>query len=88
MIKNLYFYIFLGLVALYFFYVQSAYNYVEGYRNAKVFIGKTLDPKNGLIYMNENNFGSHSIYETGIVRKPNINIYANSYPGNYPGYYS
>ena len=85
MIKNLYFYIFLGLVALYFFYVQSTYNYVEGYINAKVFIGEAPEPRNGLIYMNENNFGSHSIYETGIVRKPTI--YANSYPHNYPGYY-
>jgi len=76
MIKNLYFYIFLGVVTLYFCYIKGGYNYFEGYRNAKVYIGNSPNPIQGLIYTNQNTFGSHSIYETGIIKNPD----------NYPGY--
>ena len=49
-------------------------------------------PRNGLIISHDDTFGSHSIYETGTIKMPNDNTYANmflsNYPGNYPGYYS
>lgn len=95
MIKNLYFYVFLGLIALYFFYIQSNYNYVEGYRNAKVYVGESPGPRQSLIFMNDDTFGINSIYEVGTIKMPYdknsigyYNSYQDSYPGYYPGYYS
>ena len=95
MIKNLYLYIILALVALYFFYNYQNVNYVEGYRNAKVYVGESSMPRQHLIFMNDDNFGINNIYEVGTIKTPYdktsidyYNSYQDSYPGYYPGYYS
>jgi hypothetical protein len=84
MIKNLYWYIILALIALYFFYNYQNVNYVEGYRNAKVYVGESPMPRQGLLFMNNDDFAMNSIYEVGTIRMP----HNNDYTGYYPGYYS
>jgi len=96
MIKNLYLYIILALVAIYFLYSYQNVNYVEGYRNARVYVGESPMPRQGLIFINNDNFGMHSIYEVGTIKMPYNSqtvsyfdgAYERNYPGYYPGYYS
>jgi hypothetical protein len=92
--KNLYIYLILALIAIYFFY--HSFNFVEGYKNAKVFVGSTPHSHNSLLFEN-NNFGSHSIYELGIIENPYLgninnmisknNVYDSSFGNTYGGYY-
>lgn len=59
----------------------------EGFRDSKVYFGVTPIKRNNFIHMNNNDFGSHSIYEVGRIEFPN-NIYNGEYPNYYPNYYS
>ncbi len=70
MIKNLYIYILLAFISLYFYcYKYHSCSFVEGYRNAKVYIGNA-PIKIGTNFMENNtNFGSNSIFETGLITK-------------------
>ncbi len=97
MIKNLYWYLILALVALYFYcYKYHSCSFVEGYRNAKVYVGESPMPRQSLIFMNDDNFGINSIYEVGTIKTPYNSppvsyfdgAYERNYPGYYPGYYS
>ena len=74
MIKNLYWYIILALIALYFLYSFQNVNYVEGYKNAKVYIGNVPMESKSNFMENDTNFGSHSIFETGQIIRPRLNI--------------
>ena len=95
--KNLYLYLILALTAIYFYcYEYHSCSFVEGYRNAKVYIGNNPMTRNHLLFMNDDsNFGWHSIYETGKIinsqEKASNNVfnssYGNVYGGSYPGYY-
>jgi hypothetical protein len=70
MIKNLYWYIILVLVAFYFFYffyIFQNVNYVEGYKNAKVYIGNVPMESEPNFMENDTNFGSNSVFETGLI---------------------
>ena len=67
MIKNLYWYLILALVALYFLYNYQNINYVEDYRNAKVYIGNIQMERKPNLMENDTNFGSNSIFETGLI---------------------
>ena len=68
MIKNLYWYIILALVALYFYcYKYHSLNFVEGYRNAKVYIGNIQMESQPNFMENDTNFGRNSIFETGLI---------------------
>ena len=94
MIKNLYMYIILALIAIYFYcYKYHNCNFTEGYKNAKVYIGESPMPRNNLLFMNDDDFGWHSIYEFGKLGNPAKNseykgMYNLSYAGYYPGYYN
>jgi hypothetical protein len=74
MIKNLYWYIILALLAFYFFNNYQNVNYVEGYRNTKVYIGNVPMVSEPNFMENDTNFGSHSIFETGQIIRPRLNI--------------
>jgi hypothetical protein len=67
MIKNLYWYIILALVAFYFFYNNQNIKYVEGYRNTKVYIGNIPMERKPNLMENDTIFGSNSIFETGLI---------------------
>ena len=100
MIKNLYIYIILAVISVYFYCYEyhNGCGFLEGYKNAEVYIGQ--NPKssthNILFMNNDNNFGWHSIYETGQIinsqQTLNKNIYdssyGNVYGNNYAGYYN
>jgi hypothetical protein len=64
MIKNLYWYIILAFIAIYFFY---SYQNIEGYRNTKVYIGHVPMESQTNFMENDTNFGSNSIFETGLI---------------------
>jgi len=96
--KNLYLYLILALIAIYFYcYQYHSCSFVEGYRNAKVFIGENPSfSRNNILFIDDDqNFGSDSIYETGRIRNPNApndnNVYGstfgNVYGTSYSGYY-
>lgn len=72
MIKNLYTYLFLALLLLYFLHNRyQLINFKEGYRNSQVYIGESPISRNSLLFLDNNNtFGWHSIYETGKVKNP------------------
>lgn len=57
----------------------------EGYRNSRVYIGSCPIKPNNFLFLNDTDFGSHSIYELGKIIKPNMR---NKYLGNYSGAYS
>ena len=83
MIKNLYWYIILASIAFYFLYSFQNVNYVEGYKNAKVYVGESPMPRQGLIFMNNEDFAINSIYEVGTIRIPHNNAITSYYPGYY-----
>jgi hypothetical protein len=92
--KNLYLYLILALTAIYFYcYEYHSCSFVEGYRNAEVYIGQNLKSSNhNILFMNDDsNFGWHSIYETGEVINPDNKkyppIFGNVYGSSYAGYY-
>lgn len=96
MIKNLYVYVILALTGLYYFlsrYYTS--NLIEGYRDAKVYIGPSPIPRNDLLFLDDKSFGWHSVYEVGNIKNPeeNVkeihadNVYGSSYGGIYGGTY-
>jgi hypothetical protein len=100
--KNLYLYLILALIAIYFCcyqyysYQYYSYNVIEGYRNAKVYVGESPISRHNLIFMNDDKFAINSIYEVGTVKIPYNSktvsyfdgAYENNYSGYYPGYYS
>lgn len=95
--KNLYLYLILALIAIYFCcYEYYSYNIIEGYKNAKVYVGESPLPRQGLIFMNNDNFAMNSIYEVGTIKIPYNSetvsyfdgAYEDNYSGYYPGYYS
>jgi hypothetical protein len=100
MIKDLYLYLFLAFLIFYFYYIYKRENYVEGYRDAKVYIGESDIPRNNLLFMNDKSFGWHTIYEVGKIDYPekkskiinSDNVYGLSYGGvyenNYTHYYN
>jgi hypothetical protein len=69
MIKNLYIYILLALVAIFYCCKFYSCNFVEGYRNAKVYIGNIPVKSRNTFMKNDTNFGSNSIFETGLITK-------------------
>jgi len=92
--KNLYLYLILALTAIYFYcYEYHSCSFVEGYRNAEVYIGQNpkLSNYNILFMDNDSNFGWHSIYETGeltkLTNKNDGRNFGNVYGSSYVGYY-
>jgi hypothetical protein len=68
MIKNLYRYIILAFIAIYFYcYKYHSCSFVEGYRNTKVYIGRVPMESKSNFMENDTNFGSNSIFETGLI---------------------
>ena len=56
-------------------------------KGLEVYLGNSPIKTNDFFYMNNDDFGSHSIYEVGIVKTPN-NIYKGDYSNYYFDYYS
>lgn len=79
--------IILLIFAIIFYYSNennnNQYLINEGFRNSNVYLGNGPIKTNDFLYMNNDDFGSHSIYEVGIVKKPN-----NNYNGDNSNYYS
>ena len=91
--KNLYLYLILALIAIYFYcYEFHSCSFVEGYRNTKVYIGESPIPRNQILFMSDKNFGSDSIYEIGKIKNPyevnENNIYNSSFGNVYGSSYS
>lgn len=84
----------LGLLIIYIlFNILNKRNLIEGYRDAKVFIGSNPHSYNNLLFENTN-FGSHSIYEFGLIENPfenkiinKNNVYNSSFGNVYGDYY-
>ena len=91
----LYLYLILALVAIYFYFSRYYItNFVEGYRNAQVYIGENPTQRHKLLLMNDDNsFGWHSVYEVGKIKLlnedlnklkfPYGNVYENVYQNAY-----
>ena len=94
------------ILFLIFYFLNRSINLREGYRNSLVYVGhRNCIPfcswqnkrKNKFL---ENDFGSHSIYETGLIKMPSTKfrnkrysgVFKDSYQGafenSYPGYYN
>jgi len=59
-------------------------------RDTKVFVGECPFRRSDFLLYDDNDFGSHSIYEVGKISSTiqNHNNYPNNYSSNYANYYS
>ena len=79
------------IFAIIFYYSNknnNEYLIKEGFRNSRVYLGDSPIKNNDFLYMNNNDFGSHSIYEVGKIEYPNNNSYQTKYPNYYSSYYA